>query len=679
MKLIVWLCAVLSLGAGPAALQAQHYTYPQIVDRMTDMQDLAVLPPVGERTALASSYDRLSVYDAATDKYLHWEANADGSGVVGKEGDNFILADIKGPGVINRIWSATPGIGHVKIYLDGATTPTVDLPFTDYFSGKVEPFNRPNMVYGLMPAAPGFDNYTPITFAKSCRIIGEKGWGNYYQFTYTQFAPHTVVPTFSMKLSKADAAALDRANKILGDSGENPAGNARGTTKTIAVTAEAGKQTPVATLTGAGAITALKVKITLPKDPSAQRIFLRQLTVSIAWDGEDSPSVWSPLGDFFAYVGGAIPFKSLPVGYIDDGTFYSYWYMPFGKKAQIVVGNDGPQSVPMTWEVTRAPLTRPIASMARFHAKWHMDAYLPNRADRALDWPLVKTWGRGRFVGTHLHGWNPVGGWWGEGDDKFFVDGEKYPSSFGTGSEDYFGYAWSSSNLFSKPYHDQILNEKNQGHFDDNRFHISDSVPFQTSFEGDIEKMFPNHWETAYAAVAYWYLDVKGTDAYGPEPVGDRVGYWAKSGIYREPNAIEGESMRTMNAPLVRPGGQLMISSGTGWSGWRQMIWHSRLGDVLELALPVTTAGKYHVVLRYTKAPDCGIVQASVDGVAAGKPMDLYAPGVVPDAPVDLGVYDLTAGDHRLKLEVTGKNAAATWSYVGLDYVKLVPDTPKAH
>ena len=71
--------------------------------------------------------------------------------------------------------------------------------------------------------------------------------------------------------------------------------------------------------------------------------------------------------------------------------------------------------------------------------------------DRWPDWIMLRTEGRGRFCGVSLHVWNPRGGWWGEGDEKFFVDGEKFPSTFGTGSEDYFGYAWGCPSLFQKP------------------------------------------------------------------------------------------------------------------------------------------------------------------------------------------------------------------------------------
>jgi hypothetical protein len=203
----------------------------------------------------------------------------------------------------------------------------------------------------------------------------------------------------------------------------------------------------VADLSGAGAITALKVKLDLPKDPEAQRLLLRQLTLSITWDGEAPRRSGRRWAISSAMSAAADTFQSLPVGLLPDGTFYSYWYMPYGKKAHIEVGNDGSAPVAMTWEVTHAPLDQPIETLARFHAKWHRDAFLTTARPRP-DWTLLTTQGTGRYVGTHLHVWNPRGGWWGEGDDKFFVDGEKFPSSFGTGSEDYFGYAWSWPGTF---------------------------------------------------------------------------------------------------------------------------------------------------------------------------------------------------------------------------------------
>jgi len=661
-------------GCFSAGIAAETYTYPQLVERMTDLTALAALPPAGEKTSLASSYDRKSRYDAATDRYLNWDANGDGGGFIRREGQGYVLMDVQGPGCIWRTWSARPESGHVKIFLDGALAPAVDLPFTSYFDGQLAPFNRPNLVYLASAAANGLNNYTPIPFQKSCKIVADPGWGSYYQFTYTQFPKGTVVPTFSVHLSPEDSAALDRADKILGQCGSNPTTAARAETERGSITAETGRTALLADLDGPGAITALKIKLPLPTDPEAQRILLRQLTLSITWDDETTPAVWSPLGDFFGYVGGGDVFSSLPVGLLPDGTLYSYWYMPYGRKAHLEIANDGAAPLKIDWEISHAALDRPIASLARFHAKWHRDSFPTDRLDRAPDWTLLTTQGSGRYVGTHLHVWNPRGSWWGEGDDKFFVDGEKFPSTFGTGSEDYFGYAWSSSGHFSRAYHNQILNEHNSGHADDNRWHIPDSVPFESSFEGDIEKYFPNARSTLYAAEVFWYLNAGGTDPYRPVPVADRFGYWTRPTVYQAAGVIEGESLRPDPKPAHHARPQDTYQYGTQWSGDKQLLWEAdHTGEVLVSPLPAQSAGRYRLTAHFTSAPNYGIFQLALDGANVGPSVDLYSERIRPTDLVDLGLVTLPGGKPSLTVTVTGKDAASTGYFFGLDYLKLTP------
>jgi hypothetical protein len=224
------------------------------------------------------------------------------------------------------------------------------------------------------------------------------------------------------------------------------------------------------------------------------------------------------------------------------------------------------------------------------------------------------------------------------------------PSSIGTGSEDYFGYAWSSGSTFVQALHAQDYNDDNHGHVSVNRFHISDNLPFHTQFEGIIEKYFPNDRGTLYAATVFWYLSPDGHDPYGPVPVKERYGYWIRPYVYQEPGVIEGESMHGLNQPTINAGGQDMRSFGaTGWSNNAQLFWHS-------------------------KAVDYGIHQLSIDGQKAGDPIDSFSDhGVTVDAPVSIGTFDLTAGQNTLTVETTGKNAGASSYLFGLDYIKLVP------
>ena len=437
MRILPRLAAALLATSTVVASAAPKYTYIDLVERLTDLEGLAVLPPAGEKCQQQSSYDRSSRYDAASAKYVNWSANGDAHGIIRKEGDAELLAEMEGPGVIWRIWSAAPRDGNVKVFLDGASEPTINLPFTGFFNGKNAPFVYPSIVN---EASRGQNSYLPIPFQKSCRILGEKGWGDFYHFTYTTYPPGTTLPTFARSLQPAEIAALEKADKFLmGRLGADPAGKREGErTELNSLSVPAHGKVTVAKLQGPRAITALKIKFHPDAMGDVQRT-LREAVLQIKWDGETQPSVRVPIGDFFGTAPGLNQYKSLPLGISQDNEGYSYWYMPFEKSADVEIIDDGSQSFPLEVSMTHAPLTRSPEELGRFHAKWHLDAFLNREPERAIDWPLLRTQGRGRFCGVMLHVWNPRGGWWGEGDEKFFVDGEKFPSTFGTGSEDYFG------------------------------------------------------------------------------------------------------------------------------------------------------------------------------------------------------------------------------------------------
>ncbi len=670
---ILWVFALVAVAVGWAGplRAAETLTYADLVKRLTDLERLAVLPAAGDRCAQWSSYDRRSRY--ADGKYLDWAANNDGTGYIRREGDRIVMAEMKGPGCIWRIWSALAQQGHVKVYLDGAAEPAIDLPFDGYFNGRHKPFAYPSLVH---TTARGRNNYVPIPYQKSCKIVAEKGWGRYFQFVYETFPEGTRVPTFTMDLPPEALAALAEADAFLSKRlGTDPAGPRPGE-ETVArtVTVEPGGSAVVADLKGPRAVTAIRVANTFGEAGAVEVRALRELAIQITWDGADRPAVWAPLIDFFGTAPGPNRYRSLPLG-VTDEEFYSLWYMPFARSARIEIVNDGAEARRLTVRVTHAPLSRPVETLGRFHAKWHRDAFLPEDPARAIDWTLLTTRGRGRFCGVMLHIWNPRGGWWGEGDEKFFVDGEAFPSTIGTGSEDYFGYAWGSPNLFQNAYHNQTISSGNRGHISVNRWHIGDSVPFQKSFDGYIEKYFPNTRPTLYAAVAYWYLAPGGRDPYEPVPVAERVGYAKRP----EPKVVKGAmEAETMNV-LAKTGGNVQTQGmrvfGPHWSSEAQLWWTGAgPGDRLTLEVPVKKAGTYRVVVNLTKAIDYGVHQLWLDGKKLGGPIDLYNNGVVATGPVDLGTHRLEAGAHKLTVEIVGANPKAKKAYMfGLDYVKLEP------
>jgi len=664
---------ILAITGATLAVAQQKFTYVELVKRLTDLEHLATLPDPGEQTAQRSSYNRASQYDAATGKYVAWDMNRDGAGIIRTEGDKQVFAEMEGPGCIWRIWSARATNSHVRIYLDGATEPAVDLPFSGYFDGKNEPFTRPALVH---TTARGLNNYTPIPYQRSCKIVADPGWGAYYQFVYTTFPKGTRVPTFKRQLSAAENAALDEANKILSNCGPSHSGSSTaGKSDTMTVESAEGtdpKLVVAAVCKGPRAITSLRVKLDPPLSLN-DRDAARALTIEARWDGESSPSVWAPFGDFFGTAPGAHPYRSLPCGLTEDGWWYAHWYMPFAKGAEITIRNDGTQKRKARLEIETGPV-KDTAKLARFHAKWHRDAFLPAEPERKIDWTMLTTEGRGRFAGVMLHVWNPRGGWWGEGDEKFFVDGEKFPSTIGTGSEDYFGYAWCDPGLFQNAFHNQPHNDgKNTGHISVNRWHIADQIPFQKSFEGCLEKYYLNTRPTLFASTVFWYLAPGGHDPYAPVPVAERTGYYSQPLANTVPGVIEGESLKI----LARTGGttqeQNLSRIGTPWSNGTQLWWtKARPGDTLDLAVPVAKTGKYKLILHLTKARDYGIMQLYLDGQKLGTPIDLYSAGLTTSGELDLGAQKFTSGEHKLTVEITGANERAVKSYMfGLDYVKL--------
>lgn len=664
--LALLLLGLLCAGLAASSQAAEALSYADLVGRMTDLQQPAVLPAPGETCKQWASWDRSSKYDAETGKYINWAANGDGTGFIREEDGREVMAEMDGPGCIWRIWSARALDGHVKIYLDGNDQPTVDLPFKNYFTGDTAPFAFSATSYDLVEnGCRGQNLYLPIPYQKSCKIVADKGWGRYYQFVYTTFAKGTKVPTFSGELVAKNADALQKYNDQVAGRVDNKAeGLPTGPdVEHNSLRVAGGVTAKVVELTGPRTITSIRVKLPLG-DRDDEMAALRELCLQVTFDGEKKPAVWCPLGDFFGTAPGKNLYTNWVTGMTDD-CFYANWAMPFGKNAIVKLINDGKKVRDVELTIVHEPIDS-FEGLGHFHCKWHRDAHtLPE--DRWPDWTMIKTEGRGRFMGVMLHVWNPRGGWWGEGDEKFFVDGEKFPSTFGTGSEDYFGYAWCDPGLFQRPFHSQTMTSGNRGHQSVLRWHVADSIPFQTSFEGCIEKYYRTEEKgTLYACTVCWYLAPGGVDPYDPVPVEDRHDYYVK------PPAVGG-GYRILGEPVGDPHTQKMTNYRDKWTNSDQLWWTgAKPGDKLQIALPVKSDGRYDVSVILTKAIDYGIVQLSIDGKKMGEPIDLFNRGVIRTDEIPLGTVELTKGEHVLGVEIVGKNENAVPSYMfGLDDVIL--------
>ncbi|MDR0382001.1 MAG: DUF2961 domain-containing protein [Oscillospiraceae bacterium] len=670
-----------------SAKAAAHYSYADIVNMMTDMERLA-LTPRGEQSGEASSYDRASRYNAVTDTYINWDANGDGGGIIADAGNpdgrghRVLAADLTGPGVIWRTWSALANDGLIEIYIDGEAVPTVSRPFNQLFDGTVAsnaPFNYSALNY---IAAQGRNCLVPITYNESCKIYLFDNWGSYYQFTYTTFPEGVAVEPMPHTLAQSDKAALDRVNTFFTTLGASPtAAGAEDQTFAGTYTVDAGASAAVLDYAGQGAVSAFKVRVNDALGYDAMAEAIQQLTVSMYWDGEETPSVWAPLGSFFGTPFGDA-YTTLPMG-LKDGWYYCYFFLPFASGAKIVIGNDGQEARSVSVDATVTGLKGDVGDYLRFHAKWNKDSKQPTRTDVWPDYTVLRTTGTGRFLGFMLHVYETGNyGWWGEGDEKFFVDGEKFPSSIGTGSEDYFSYAWCDPAIFTnRSFHAQPHNEGGVGNLGNKvvlRYQMTDNVPFTTSFDAYIEKYLNNN-QAQYAVTPYWYLSADGVDDYAP------VSLAARTKFYRSPTFvqtyIEGENMTAEVTGGPAPFNQTGMNGGA-FSGGAQKLWINNAdGNEISLTFSLNNPVSGLFKIRPCMAGDFGIFQFYLDDQAIGEPIDLYYPRVINGGYISLGEVRLASGEHVLKAKAVGKNSASSSYVFALDQVVIAEGkaTPGLH
>jgi hypothetical protein len=255
---------------------------------------------------------------------------------------------------------------------------------------------------------------------------------------------------------------------------------------------------------------------------------LKALVLRMYWDGETTPSVETPVGDFFGLgLGEYYLYQSVPLSVGSAKALNSFFPMPFQKHARITVTNEGSIKVDAFYfNIDYRAYGKPLpADSLYFHAQYRQAA--PARGwtndGRSNSDPLVDgkknlngegnyVWmeatGRGHFVGVTMSVLQNQDGWWGEGDDMFFVDGESMPSINGTGSEDYFLGAWDfgghpfSYGLFGAPV---VGEERAGGRWSLYRFHLDSPIPFTKTLRATIEHGHANHRSDNFFSVAYWY------------------------------------------------------------------------------------------------------------------------------------------------------------------------------
>jgi len=401
--------------------------------------------------------------------------------------------------------------------------------------------------------------------------------------------------------------------------------------------------------------------------------YSRQLTLRIYWDGEINASVECPLGDFFGVgLGVDAPFQSLPVRVTSNGRGRnSYWPMPFRKSVRITVSNDG--SMPCEnfyYQIDWQKLPSLPRDTPYFCAMYRQE----NPCVMGRNYTIADIQGRGLYVGTVLSVYMVSDRWYGEGNDHFFVDGEKEPSLRGTGFEDYFCCGWGFSQEPSQrdgPYYGSPLYEEtgagNLGSF--YRWHIPDPITFKKSLHVEIEhkgaQTFPDGKKTGfierddcYSSVAFWY-QIEPHLPLPPLPPGP------ERFPYHDDVLLRGHDLVTNAQHSSTP-----VEVQTNYATTGKRIWPGFFGPTnsdgwIEIPFNVKQAEDADLILNTVHSFNYGIYRVKLDGEDIGQ-LNLFALAMTPTTD-KLGWHHLDAGKHTLRFECIGKSPESDGYFLAIE------------
>ncbi|HVT11286.1 MAG TPA: glycoside hydrolase family 172 protein [Fimbriimonadaceae bacterium] len=503
-----------------AVLARPAVTLDSLLREMASLEALARYPDY--QALQATSYNRESVrWDRPG-----WFADSDGTGYTREESidgkTEWVIMEHQGPGCITRMW--TPYFYYdlndhtgpnVRIYLDGEAKPVIDESLIQLVQGKgsIEPpFARPTARAGVCAL--------PIPFAKSCKVtMTAKPF--YYSVGYRAYPTGTAVRSFSTTRYRQAKAALDAASKAF-DAASRFAGRSGGTIPPGAhLRVSYSRDAP------GGALTGFRLEI---PEARVHPDILRSLILVLRFDGEET--VWCPVGDFFSCPDSLHPFRTMQRQVTEDGTLTCRWVMPFRRLAEIDLLNLSKWTVKDTLSASIEPWKWDDQTML-FHAAWQPDDIVPGTPFQ--DWNFVDIRGKGVYVGDSWMVLNmQPNTWWGEGDEKVYVDDawdKGFPTQFGTGSEDYYGWAGgvlpTRQDEFSMPFGANVrvggLDGHTLGYNVNTRTRGLDAIPFSKRLRFDMESSFGvdirNPWNLlGYSVATFWYARPGSTSNREPEP-----------------------------------------------------------------------------------------------------------------------------------------------------------------
>jgi hypothetical protein len=417
----------------------------------------------------------------------------------------------------------------------------------------------------------------------------------------------------------------------------------------------------------------------------------QDMLLRIYWDGSKKPGVEAPVGDFFANCfGKRSEVISMPVVVEDADSYNCFWHMPFRKSARIEIVNQSDKPVNLLYynidwiKKDSLPKDTPY-----FYARYRQEYPV----EKGKDYTILETKGKGHYVGTVLAVRTRSPSWFGEGDEKIYIDGETKPSIWGTGTEDYFLSAWglqkTSTPYFGTAYFDQwgIVG----GHTSAYRWHVNDPFVFNTGIKVTLEHfgwIAPdenpqnkstswNEREDDFSSVAFWYQTGEPTfTARAPSGAERRLPSIERVTAYARDESSHGEGATTKQQLDLYDGPQLLYMPQKQEGAWLEIPFDVRKKEPLRLLLNMTKSYDFGRYQAYLYGPVSVRSDVPPTRVKLGGPIDLYA-AKVQNQEVHLMDFWPEPGKYVLRLECVGKNPASTGYYLGIESVRLRERRPR--
>lgn len=491
MRLIFYFfafCVSLSLNAQTVSVETE----------LKKFVDISSLPAYEKNTTVYqfSSYDTTGNNDDGfSGKYSF----------IRKEGDNLVIFEAKGKGVINRIWTPTPTDDTLEFYFGSSNKPSLVIRFSDLFNGNVFPFNKP--LVGNQVG--GYFCYLPIPFNDGCKVLFKGKKLMFYQMQYRAYPGTASIKNFSTDLTHNERVLLNDIERKWKDPlsviNELQKNSQQQNKK---FTIKPGQSVTIANIRSGGRITGI-----LLNNAKQFEQLNKQFDMLVQWDDDKEPAINAPIADMFGYAFGTISMQSYLMGTARD-TNYIFYPMPFRKSARIELvyrNNSDKSSMPV--ELSTSVLYQPAPLQSdkegKFYAHWNKQINPP----AGKPFVFLEGSGRGHYVGTvhQAQGLRPGMTLFFEGDDSTIVDGNL--TMHGTGSEDYYNGGWYAlmdrwDRGMSLPLHgslDYSLPFARTGGY---RLFITDKLSFEKQFHHSMEHgPEGNNFPVDYTSVAYYYAD----------------------------------------------------------------------------------------------------------------------------------------------------------------------------